>query len=274
MSEAVLDNFIHNGTVYRVSDFDNIYTNAFPSVYEVIRIMNGTALFLEEHYERLINSASLLGFSIDITFEEIKQNILQIIKINKVSDYNLKIVINNLDSPGKKSFYFFIASNYPTEEMYQKGIYTILFNAVRDNPNAKVIYQDLRDEINYALKEKKAYEALLVNSKGEITEGSRSNTFFIKSNIVYTAPAKDVLLGITRQRIINILKANNITVKEDVISVGSLNEFDAAFMSGTSPKVLPISSIDNLKLSVQNSLLIRIMELYNTEIMNYLKLHR
>jgi branched-chain amino acid aminotransferase len=113
-----------------------------------------------------------------------------------------------------------------------------------------------------------------VNCSGEITEGSRSNLFFIKGNSVYTSPSKDVLMGITRQRIISICRKNGIGVNETAILADQVEFFDAAFISGTSPKVLPISTIDDYKYSTDNSLLLNIMEIYNNEIQNYINNHK
>ncbi len=155
--------------------------------------------------------------------------------------------------------------------MYDEGIKTLTYNAIRENPHAKVINQSLRDNVNALLKEKDCYEALYINDKNEITEGSRSNTFFLKGKKVYTAPAKDVLLGVTRQRIIRLCRENGIEVIEMPIKLNEINKFDAVFMSGTSPKVLPIKYIDDIKYDTKYPLLLKIMKIYDDEINNYLK---
>ena len=103
---------------------------------------------------------------------------------------------------------------------------------------------------------KKAFEALLVDSNGYIPEGSRSNIFFIKGDTVYTAPKGDVLLGITREYILKTCKELNIRVIEENIHICDLAKLDGAFMSGTSVNVLPIASIDDIKLnSVDNEII-------------------
>lgn len=274
MSEAVLNFFICNNEVFDTLEFDNVYVEEHPSVYEVIRLINGVPLFLEEHHERLIRSAALLGYNLNITLEEIRRNIERIVEKNNVQNYNVKLVVNNLEKTKKDVYYFFIESNYPDEDMYLKGVSVFLYNGERVNPNAKVIQKHLRNKINEQLKKEKCYEALLVNSDGEITEGSRSNLFFIKDDIVCTAPSEDVLIGITRQRIIRLCGLNGIKVTESKIKVAELDSFESAFISGTSPKVLPISNIGDMKLSTNNPLLRKIMEIYDDEINSYIKLHK
>lgn len=270
MSEAVLDKFIYNNEIYNVSEFDNIYFEKGPSVYEVIRIIDEVPLFLEEHYERLINSAKLLGYKFSIPIENIKNAISNMLNINNVRSYNIKIVINSLEGSTQNLYYFFTKSVYPAPPMYVNGINTFLYSATRENPNAKVIYKNMREEIDMLLHKKECYEAILVNDKNEVTEGSRSNLFFIRNNMIVTAPSKDVLLGITRQRIISLCTKNNIKVLEEVIKANSINTYDACFISGTSPRILPISKIDDNIYKTDNVTLRKIIELYDSEIAEYI----
>ena len=264
MQEAILNYFMHNGKIYETLLFNDVYRVVNPSIYEVIRIMDGIPLFLEDHFERLKNSAALLRKELNLDFEEVRESIIKLVNLNDVKNNNIKVVINNFDNANV--YLYFIKSEYPTEEMYKIGVKAILYEAVRKNPQAKVIYKEMREEINKKLKEKGSYEALLMKKNGEITEGSRSNLFFIKSNKVFTPPARDVLLGITRQKIIKLCYDNKIEVIEMPVLKDSLEFFDAAFITGTSPKVLPICSVEDLKFDVNNELLRKIMSLYDDEI--------
>lgn len=262
--------FIHNNKIYDISEFERIYRDNYPSVYEVVRIIDRTPLFLEEHYERLLNSSKLLGFKLDITYDGIKAAINNIIKSNNVSSNNIKLVVTNL-SQKQDVYLFFIESKYPEKSMYENGVNTLLYKAERENPNAKVINNKLRNTINSLIKEKGCYEAVLVNSKGELTEGSRSNIFFIKGENIITAPSKDVLEGITRKRIISLCNKNKINIIEKRIKEEDLSNFQASFICGTSPKVLPISTMDDYRFSTKNPILLKIMDIYDREINEYIK---
>jgi branched-chain amino acid aminotransferase len=172
MAEAVFEYFIHNDNTIKVSEFERYYNDIYPSVYEVIRIMNGVPVFLEEHYERLLNSTKILNFSLKLSLDDMKVKIERMVKLNNIKDYNIKIVFNNLSKPEHDEYYYFIKTSYPSSDQYRIGVETFLYNAERQNPNAKVIYKNMRDQINKLLSEKNCFEALLVNSKNEITEGS------------------------------------------------------------------------------------------------------
>lgn len=302
MGDAILEKFYYNGESLRTAEFDEKYKALTPSVYEVIRVMEGRPLFLSEHYARLLNSAKTVGGRVPFSKDEFFASIEELCAENGVKNHNVKLVMNGVAGGEFANIYLFmIKTSYPTEEMYAAGVRTDLFNAVRNNPNAKIIDADLRRRENEFMAEKNIFEAILVNGSGEATEGSRSNIFFIRGGEVYTAPGKDVLLGVTRQRVIRICKEHGLRVHETPIGArvakagapqqaesmkadsagGSgapiapgacIADFEAAFISGTSPKVLPIACIGDLKLDVQNPTLRSIMQFYDEEITKDLSL--
>jgi len=108
-----------------------------------------------------------------------------------------------------------------------------------------VIQATIREGANKMIADQKLYEVLLVNRDNLITEGSRSNVFFVKDNVFYTAPASSVLVGVTRKKVIECLyKLEYMLVEEAVIS-SEIGNYDAVFLTGTSPGILPVQSIGN-----------------------------
>jgi branched-chain amino acid aminotransferase len=144
-----------------------------------------------------------------------------------------------------------IDSVYPTNEQYETGVKGILYFAERKNPEAKMINHKLRSSIYHKLILEGAYEALLVNENKCITEGSRSNIFFVKNDTLVTAPDNVILNGITRKHILNICTENDIRVIFKCVSLEELPEYDAVLMTGTSPMVLPFYCIDNILFKVK-----------------------
>ena len=262
---------LSSGKVLEVSRLQQEELYIQPSVYEVIRVDSGVPLFLEEHLERLRNSIELLGYKYSYSFDDLKNNIHNLININDTSRLNIKVIANHLEKIEPNLFMFFIPSQYPTAEAYIDGVEACTYRAERHNPNAKVVANRLRDEINSVIRLKNTYEAILLNNNNEITEGSRSNIFLVKDNVIYTAPAKDVLVGITRSRIIDICNGLGIKVIEEPLPFEFLEVADGLFMTGTSPKVLPISSVDSLFFnSANNAIVKRVSEAYNEMINEYI----
>ncbi|WP_026478990.1 aminotransferase class IV [Alkaliphilus transvaalensis] len=269
-NDAKLNYFLKDGKILKTSDFQLEATNG-SSIYEVIRVMNGVPLFLEEHLERLNTSIKLSGETYRADVHLLKTQVQQLIELNNTPDQNIKIIINNLTSDLPNLYLFFISSSYPTVSQYQEGVKSILYSDVRHNPNIKTIVQSQRDRINTTISKHEAYEAILVNENNEITEGSRSNIFIVKENSLYTASASDVLIGITRSRVINLCKNLEIIVNEKKISTELLKGADGIFLTGTSPKVLPISQIDESKYgSANNPIILKLMKAYDELILQYI----
>lgn len=256
-----------NSSLVKISDFE--YTLSKKNVYEVIRIIDGVPLFLEEHLDRLKQSIEILKMNFTKSQEEISNLIHLLAKKNSIKDGNLKILIN--DGPTLMCYLYFIPHFYPEKASYIKGIKTSTIKIERKNPNAKVIDPKYKSIVTDFIEENNIYEALLLNSDDEITEGSKSNIFFVMDNSLYTPPLKDVLGGVTRRRILDIAREIGMKVSEEPIHLKDLSEIEAAFISGTSPKILPISSIDSLKLkSSEHPMVIRLIDAYNQKIKTYI----
>lgn len=270
--EAVKNYFIINGEIISTDDMRVFDTIKISPIYEVIRIMDGIPLFFEEHVKRMRRSAEIVGKTIFRKDQEIIGDIKKLIEANNVKNLNVKLL--SAYEEGKKETFlaYFIESYYPDEKVYREGIHTILYHYERKNPNAKVLNVSFKDEVNKKIKEMNAFEALLVNKEGYITEGSRSNMFFVRGEKVFTAPKGEVLLGVTRKHIINVCKELNIDVVEENININDLDKIDGGFMSGTSVNVLPISSIDDKKYSsVDNNLIKAIQDGYLNLVKNYIE---
>ncbi|WP_238918481.1 aminotransferase class IV [Clostridium sp. YIM B02555] len=239
-------------------------------IYEVLRVLEGKPLFLENHLRRMKNSFELINENFKITYDEISEKIKELIKSEKKVEGNIKITYSVNE---KLLRIFFIEHSYPSSDMYKDGVKTILYFAERENPNAKIINTTFRERINNEIRDKNVYEAILVDSKGNITEGSRSNIFMVKDNILITSPSKKVLPGVTRGEVIEIALRNGIEVKEEEFKASDIGELDGMFISGTSPKILPISKVDNVNFNVNNDIIRKLIEEYNHEIDSYIKMH-
>ncbi|NLJ97973.1 MAG: aminotransferase class IV [Tissierellia bacterium] len=255
--EAIAQFYIVNGELKVTSNVRIFQRIEKPPIYEVIRVVDGIPLFLEDHLKRMRESARIIDYQIERADKEIEGDIRELILQNKIENLNVKLLCTDIEKLGQVFLIYFIKSFYPPEEYYEKGIHTILFHHKRENPNAKVQMISFREEVARQLDEKKAFEALLVNEEGYIPEGSRSNMFFVKGDKIYTAPKGDVLLGITRKYILKVCEELNIKVVEENIHVEDLDKLDGAFMSGTSVNVLPIATIGDIELDSVNNRIIK-----------------
>lgn len=208
-------------------------------IYEVIRVIDGAALYYAEHYDRFL--ASALGKNAQLPAEEVfLSRIHRFIQAIDVPDFNIKTILD----PASGDLYIFRSpAAYPEPQLYDQGVHTELLAYRRRNPNAKLLNTELTELAQRLRDETGAYELLLTDEQGYITEGSRSNVFFVSAGKLLTSPLDSVLPGVTRQRVIAVARRLDITVIEVPIHSDDLNGCEGAFLSGTSPKILPIASI-------------------------------
>jgi len=269
--ESILKFLVYNGEIYHTNEIDLASKINRDSIYEVVRIIDGVPLYLNEHMERLEKSAKILGININRSISEIISDIKTLIEVNKENNMNVKIVCTCVEHGLVNIYVYFIKSFYPSKEMYDKGIKTILYDLERKNPNAKVSNIDIRSKINKEREKFDAFEALLVNHKGQITEGSRSNVFFVRDERLYTPPAGKVLLGVTRDKIFRLCSEKDIEIIEKDIYLDDLSSFDGGFITGTSINVLPIKEIDKINLkSTENKVILKVMQVYTEDMENHI----
>ena len=272
MSSEIMESyFISNSMVIPVSETERFSENSSRTIYEVVRVLSGVPIFLEKHIERLEASARLFGSSVEAIKQSLENSIYELIKANGNPDKNIKIIVYNLDCITPDYMAYFIKSSYPTMEEYSKGVPAILLREERTNPNAKVVNSSYKERVAAAIASAKAYEALLVNGENEITEGSRSNVFFVRNGAVLTAPKGNVLIGITRVSVMELCERLSITVLEEPVNADMLRVLDGVFMTGTSPKVLPISAIDDMHFdSGGNQVIKALMKGYDNMLSEYI----
>lgn len=260
-----------NGNWNKTNSGNQVIYHETSGIYEVIRVKDGIPLFFEEHLDRLQQSANLIQFNIWLSRQEIREIILDLIKKNPIQNGNIKIELDRLEGADQGNILCaFIPAYYPANELYTKGVETRFFYAERPLPNAKKSNIRLRNETNEVIKTNRLFDVILVNRQNQLTEGSRSNVFFIKGEQVFTAPTGQVLDGITRQKVFKICHEYQIPLYETIITAKEISSFESAFFSGTSPKILPISRIETIQFNPESVLLQKLINLYDLEITNYL----
>ncbi|MBN1180977.1 MAG: aminotransferase class IV family protein [Bacteroidales bacterium] len=269
MEKCAGKKFIKDGQLLSIERFDAELQRSGITIYEVMRVIQGIYLFLQDHLERLQKSADVAHIQLWYKESDIITNLKTLSLENKLETGNVKLVFHISDN-AKIFMAYCIASSYPSKEVYRQGVKTRLLEAERINPNVKIFNPSLRSKADAFIDDTGIYEALLVNKKGYITEGNRSNVFFIHGNDVITPPEEEVLPGITRDKVIALCEKLKINLQQKPVHISQLSEFTAVFLTGTSPKVLPVRNIHNHKYVTDHPLLVKLMDAYNNEIDRYI----
>ncbi len=251
---------ILDGNPAAISDY--VPDAAAGMYYEVIRLINGKLLFAEDHLERLRASCSQAAAS--CPDREMLLNHLQLLlQLSPIRSGNIKLVLfKRLEKIHIACF--FVPHFYPTDQDYMDGVRTKTYAFERPDPTIKRWNEDFRHNVNQFIRQEQIYEALLLNAQGALTEGSRSNLFFIDAKSrIYTAPAYMILPGITRKHVLQICREHQFEVIEEAITLEAAVHMENCFISGTSPKVLPVRRLDDLQFATDSRVIRTIMEAYN-----------
>tara|TARA_Y100001970_G_C14110821_1_gene790768 strand:- start:369 stop:1217 length:849 start_codon:yes stop_codon:yes gene_type:complete len=229
------------------------------SVYEVVMVINKNLIDFEHHIKRLEFSLNQLSIKFYINKIIIKNIFQKLIKKNSLKNGILYLQITRGVQPREHAYK---KNLKPTFICYtQKKTFNLPNNNFKSYK--AVTYPDIRWSrvdikstsllpnilaSTYALKNK-AYEAIFIKNN-KITEAAHSNVWIIKNNTIYTHPAKSrILNGITRLKIIEIIKKNKLKFKEKTFTLKQLYDADEVFITSSGSLITPINKIDNKKIN-------------------------
>ena len=174
----------HNSKIEEAISFSGLKSEEMDSklIYEVIRVIDGVPLFMQDHFDRLKSSFESVNKILMLPMDDFSHGIYDLIGVNK--NHNCNVMLEILADDVQEWDLYVRESHYPTAKTYEIGIKVGTIELERENPEAKVWNPDYKNKVDLEMKEKNYYEVLLVNHDGFITEGSRSNVFFIKGNKV------------------------------------------------------------------------------------------
>ncbi len=240
--------------------------------YEVIRVTEGIPLFWEDHLARLIRSVAGQFPIPGSLYAESRH----LIAANPPGPVNLRLVLT-----ARNRVMHLTPSYYPSPAQMTAGVPTGLLAWERVDPQVKIIRADYKAAVAARFAQPgpfgPCFELLLADSHGYLTEGSRSNLFFIRGETFLTAPDNKILLGITRKYVMQALAAAGGQVQTGMVTMEDISHgrVDAAFLSGSPIDLLPISAIETIQLpSGHNPLFLKANAAYQAIVRTYLDSHR
>lgn len=256
---------VKNGKIISKGELKELLAEDNAKIYEVIRVISRKAVFLREHFGRMKESIRLSGTEGALDFDDYKKSVELLIKENEFNNCNIRV--SYYYNRGEAVLFYFIESHYPSREQFETGVHTVTAKVQRHNPNVKALQKGFRERVQQIIDEGHAFEAILINEDDTVSEGSKSNIFFVKGSGLVTSPDSAVLLGVTRSKVIEVCENNGIKVEKRTVDFRELDSFDGAFITGTSNDVLPIRTIDGRVYdSAENEIVKRVSGLYLSEV--------
>lgn len=237
------------------------------SVFEGIRAYDthkGTCIFrLEEHIERLFDSAKIYRMEIPYSKSDISQACKDAVKENGLSSAYLRPLVflgevgmglrPPVDAVSDVIIAAFPWDAYLGEEAIEQGVEVGISSWNRLAPNtmpttAKAGGNYLSSQLISCEAARHGYaEGIALDVNHFVSEGAGQNVFLVKKGVVYTPPGTaSILQGLTRDTVVTLAKNSGFEVKEQPIARESLYLADEIFMTGTATEVVPVKSVDGI----------------------------
>ena len=264
----------------KISVFDSGFLLG-DGVWEGIRLHNNHLVFIDDHINRLFESAK--GISLDIPFSktEIINQISKVLLKNNMTDgVHIRLIISRgekitpYQNPNVNigPITLVIIPEYKKTDphTYKKGISIGRVSTVRPPHNILSTHYNTLSKLNCILASIEANElnydeGIMNDPYGNVSTCNSTNLFFIKNNSLWTSRGEYCLNGITRSKAIYLCKKNDINCYQKDFTFDEIKDCDEAFVTGTFAGIIPVSSLENKNLSSTktNSLTNHIRDLYN-----------
>jgi len=271
----------------KISVFDSGFLLG-DGVWEGIRLHKSKLLFIDEHLDRLFNSAKGISLNIALKKEDIISEIKKVlIKNNMHDDVHIRLIISRGDkitpyqnpnaNVGPINFVIIPEHKKTNPNIYKNGITIGRVKTIRPSDNILSTHYNTLSKLNCILASIEAnklnYDEGIMNDPfGNISTCNSTNLFFIKNGQVWTSTGKFCLNGVTRSKALLVCDKNKIFFKETDFIFEDIEDCEEAFVTGTFAGIIPVSKIEkrSLQSTDSGSLVNKIRLLYNKHIQEYI----
>jgi len=231
-------------------------------VYETLLARKSAVLKMNDHLKRLERSASLIELLLPYKRDELSDIVYRTIEGNKLSDAYIRITLSRGPGPigldpalcPVPTLVIICRPFVPQgKEIYRKGV-KIMIPCTKRNPREAVdpgikslnFLNNVLAKIE--AKKAEAFEAVMLNHKGHVTEGTISNVFIVKKGALLTPSLESgILEGITRNAVLDLARKKGIAVSETQITKAAFYGADEVFITNTSMGVMPVRQVDHVR---------------------------
>ena len=246
----------------KVSVFDHGFLYG-DGAFEGIRSYGRLVFRLQQHLDRLYETAHTMMIDIPLSKEQFSQAVIDTLKENKLDDAYIRVIITRgvgdlgLD-PRKchgRPGVIIIADKitlYPAE-LYEKGMAIITVPTVRNHPEALNPQLKSLNYLNNILAKIEANtagfnEAIMLDAQGYVAECTGDNIFILKQGVLMT-PATGRLKGITRDVVLELARANQAQTLEGHLTRHEVYNADECFLTGTAAEIIPVVKVDGRQIA-------------------------
>ncbi len=238
-------------------------------VYETLKVRNRILYFPEHHEERLFHSARIIGLEHPWRTGAVTGFTRDLVRANGTVNANIKVLLIGGDGPGEARL-FIMALNplYPDRKGYRDGGVAVIRPGERPFPQAKTLSMLISTRAFREARAAGAYDAVLRNREGFLTEGTRTNLFFTDGKTIYSPPEETILSGVTRRTIAETLAEVGMPLEERPLREEEIPRYAGFFLSSTSTKILPLRRLGSHEMEIPH-VIRHLMALYDRYLERY-----
>ncbi len=229
------------------------------SAYETLRTYGGRPFELDRHLLRLRRTIGLLGFDLRTSDDEIKARIDACLSFAGNAESYLRVIVSRgvgdmsyrFERIGAPTLAIYVKPLEPqSDALYEKGAAAVIVSIRRNPIEALNPAMKASNLLNNALAAREAYakgafEALLLNTRGEVAEAAGSNVFMVKGGRLLTPPlSAGILEGITRGITLEVAAATGVACEERVLYPDDLRAADEVFLTSSLKEIAPVTALD------------------------------
>jgi branched-chain amino acid aminotransferase len=254
-----------NGRITSERDaFISVFDHGFlygEGIYETMRTYHRRPFLLDRHIRRLRQSARMIDLPLPFTDDQLAAQIRDTQETARIDgEAYIRVLVTRgvgeltydpKATPHPSIVIIVKPQVDPAPEVYERGVSVVIVDIVRNHPASVNPMIKSNNLMNSALAaqeaiKRNAYEGIMRNYRGELTECTTANLFIVKNDEVMTPPLDAGLLpGITREFLFDIGKDIGVNVREEVLRDGDLFGADEAFLTSTTRELVPIVTVND-----------------------------
>lgn len=219
-------------------------------VFETFRARHGRVYLLERHWQRLRAGAVVLDIEAQVSLAELEAAVRELSDRCRLNDARVRVTLT-AGAPGGRPALLVQArpaSGYP-EELYRRGLAVVIASARRNelSPLSRVKTLSCLDNVLAREEARRAGadEALFLNTRGLLAEGSATNVFLVRAGELLTPPVEDgALPGVTRASVLDLAADAGLTAREASFTLEELLHADEALLTNAVLGVGPLAQVD------------------------------
>ncbi len=265
----------------KISPFDLGFLYGY-GLFETMRAYSGRIFRLEKHLERLLKSAKALSLPLDAF--DLKRACHDTLRANKLKEARIRLTVSmgegeaapDLPRHPKPTVLVTAARYVPlSDEVYRKGCKVVVSTIDRDS-QSPLSHLKSANYLNQILARREARasgadEAILLNERGFLCEGSTSNIFLVsKRNLITPGEESGCLPGITRQVVIELAQELGISLVRREVRLEELLQADEAFLTNSIMELMPVAEVNGQRIG-RGKVTERLMQSYKETVVKETK---